>query len=197
MNALNASLPTSGSYGAGTRRVLAPVLAEWRELLGDAGAPELAAPRTYSSTPGSESFATITTDPDTSGQVAPAPRLSNQPASIVAELRALGERQGRALAQWVADGREDARNRFRDICDTFRDAVAEVRRRARQLRGEVEESVRTSAESVRDFLHRWAEGAMEIHRDMMDALGQVAWGAGAVIALVGVVWWMSRRRGAA
>lgn len=182
--ALRVSLPDAGRVGSGTARTLAPHFSAWGTLLAEAGAEPLPTPRVTE-----EGDYVVPTMGDPGGTPMPlAPHT-------LGDVAALAARQGAALAGWVAGEAIGARERMQRVADTFRDMLDAVRERVRELRRRVGEETSEAMEGLRTFLRRWADGAMQVHRDMMDALGRAAWGAGAVAALLVGLWAWSRKRG--
>lgn len=174
VNAMRASLPTAGTYGAGTSRVLSDSFNAWSGLLTRAGAPGL--------------------PPAARGEDEGGQAIVPTPATMGADLASialLAQEQAEAMASWVAGAGDAARERFRIIATTFGSFVEVVRERVRALQGEVSDAGRR----VRAFLQRWAEGAMQVHRDMMRALGRAASGFGMVVGAGLLLWFASRRRG--
>lgn len=174
VNAMRASLPTSGTYGAGTSRVLGDSFDAWAGLLTRAGAPGLP--------PAAQG------EDDGGGAVVPTPSTMG---ADLASIALLAQEQGQALSQWVAGAGDAARERFRIIATTFGSFVDVVRARIEALRGATSDA----AARVRAFLQRWAEGAMRVHRDMMGALGRAASGFGMVVGAGLLLYIWSKRRG--
>lgn len=172
---LHVSLPPSGRVGSGTRRVIGPALDGWSALLAEANAPPLPLPRAVED----PEYVTMGTDP-----------LGQYTGE---ELADLGTSQGVALAAWVEAEGERWRARGRRVAVALRRLVSAVERRARQLGDAARDAADSVTTELRNFLRRWAEGAMQVHGDMMDALGRAAWGAGfALVLIAGAYAWSKR-----
>lgn len=173
VDSLQASLPATGSYGAGTRRVITPQLAAWERILTQASAPGLPPPATS----------------ETADVVLPE---GSAPVTMGADLPALAQlanEQGRALAAWVQSAGAGARARLETIADAFDWLVRAVRTRVADLA----EATSDAGVRVRNFLRGFVSGANEALEDLRRTFRQAAFGFGAVLAFALVIALWGRR----